>query len=83
MVCSLVSTPSLTASVIWFVPTGRIAVKIVQVNGLNIFYREAGPANGPVILLRSNVVSNVSTDVISSGTHTREQNVPGSERPTR
>jgi len=29
----------------------RVLYKNVQVNGLNIFYREAGPANGPVILL--------------------------------
>ena len=29
----------------------RVFYKTVQVNGLNIFYREAGPANGPVILL--------------------------------
>src|SRR6266571_4983637 len=29
----------------------RVSYKTVQVNGLNIFYREAGPANGPVILL--------------------------------
>ena len=29
----------------------RVAYKTVQVEGLNIFYREAGPANGPVILL--------------------------------
>ncbi len=29
----------------------RVFYKTVQVDGLNIFYREAGPANGPVILL--------------------------------
>ena len=29
----------------------RVFYKTVQVNGLNIFYREAGPANGQVILL--------------------------------
>src|SRR5258708_7099545 len=29
----------------------RVLYKTVQVDGLNIFYREAGPANGPVILL--------------------------------
>src|SRR5258705_3368653 len=29
----------------------RVCYKTVQVNGLNIFYREAGPATGPVILL--------------------------------
>jgi pimeloyl-ACP methyl ester carboxylesterase len=29
----------------------RVSYKTVQVNGLDIFYREAGPANGPVILL--------------------------------
>ncbi len=29
----------------------RVFYKTVQVNGLNIFYREAGPVNGPVILL--------------------------------
>ena len=29
----------------------RVFYKTVQLNGLNIFYREAGPANGPVILL--------------------------------
>ncbi len=29
----------------------RVFYKTVQVHGLNIFYREAGPANGPVILL--------------------------------
>jgi pimeloyl-ACP methyl ester carboxylesterase len=29
----------------------RVVYKTVQVDGLNIFYREAGPANGPVILL--------------------------------
>src|ERR1700704_6580882 len=29
----------------------RIFYKTVPVNGLNIFYREAGPTNGPVILL--------------------------------
>lgn len=29
----------------------RVFYKTVQVNGLNIFYREAGPANGPVILV--------------------------------
>jgi pimeloyl-ACP methyl ester carboxylesterase len=29
----------------------HVFYKTVQVNGLNIFYREAGPANGPVILL--------------------------------
>ena len=29
----------------------RVFYKTVQVNGLNIFYREAGPTNGPVILL--------------------------------
>ena len=29
----------------------RVFYKTGQVNGLNIFYREAGPANGPVILL--------------------------------
>jgi len=29
----------------------RVFYKTVQVNGLNIFYREAGPANGPVLLL--------------------------------
>src|SRR6266403_5547693 len=29
----------------------HVSYKTVQVNGLNIFYREAGPANGPVILL--------------------------------
>jgi pimeloyl-ACP methyl ester carboxylesterase len=29
----------------------RVFYKTVQVNGLNIFYREAGPENGPVILL--------------------------------
>src|ERR1700752_1415032 len=29
----------------------RVAYKTVRVNGLNIFYREAGPVNGPVILL--------------------------------
>src|SRR5580765_918058 len=29
----------------------RVFYKTVQVNGLNIFYREAGPANGPIILL--------------------------------
>src|SRR5437762_12954849 len=29
----------------------RVFYRTVQVNGLNIFYREAGPANGPVILL--------------------------------
>jgi hypothetical protein len=29
----------------------RVFYKTVQVNGLNIFYREAGPANAPVILL--------------------------------
>ena len=29
----------------------RVFYKTVQVNGLNIFYREAGPSNGPVILL--------------------------------
>ena len=29
----------------------RVSYKTVQVNGLNLFYREAGPANGPVILL--------------------------------
>jgi len=29
----------------------RVSYKTVQVNGLNIFYREAGPANGPIILL--------------------------------
>jgi len=29
----------------------RVSYKTVSVNGLNIFYREAGPANGPVILL--------------------------------
>src|SRR5436305_1677206 len=29
----------------------RVYYKNVQVNGPNIFYREAGPANGPVILL--------------------------------
>ena len=29
----------------------RVFYKTAQVNGLNIFYREAGPANGPVILL--------------------------------
>ena len=28
----------------------RVFYKTVQVNGLNIFYREAGPANGWVIL---------------------------------
>jgi pimeloyl-ACP methyl ester carboxylesterase len=28
-----------------------VSYKTIQVNGLNIFYREAGPANGPVILL--------------------------------
>ena len=28
-----------------------VSYKTVQVEGLNIFYREAGPANGPVILL--------------------------------
>src|SRR5882762_1609293 len=28
----------------------RVFYKTVQVNGPNIFYREAGPANGPVIL---------------------------------
>jgi len=29
----------------------RVFFKTVQLNGLGIFYREAGPANGPVILL--------------------------------
>ena len=29
----------------------RVFYKTVQVDALNIFYREAGPANGPVILL--------------------------------
>ena len=29
----------------------RVSYKTVQVNGLDIFYREAGPANGQVILL--------------------------------
>lgn len=29
----------------------RVLYKTVQVDGLNIFYREAGPTNGPVILL--------------------------------
>jgi len=29
----------------------RVFYKTVRVNGLNIFYREAGPVNGPVILL--------------------------------
>jgi pimeloyl-ACP methyl ester carboxylesterase len=29
----------------------HVSYKTVQVDGLNIFYREAGPANGPVILL--------------------------------
>jgi len=29
----------------------RVFYKTVQLNGLNIFYREAGPANGLVILL--------------------------------
>jgi pimeloyl-ACP methyl ester carboxylesterase len=29
----------------------RVLYKTVQVNGLNIFYREAGPTSGPVILL--------------------------------
>src|SRR5882724_13259886 len=29
----------------------RVFYKTVPVNSLNIFYREAGPANGPVILL--------------------------------
>ena len=29
----------------------RVFYKTVQVGALNIFYREAGPANGPVILL--------------------------------
>jgi pimeloyl-ACP methyl ester carboxylesterase len=29
----------------------RVFYKTIQVNGLNIFYSEAGPANGPVILL--------------------------------
>src|SRR5882724_6559773 len=29
----------------------RVLYKTLQVDGLNIFYREAGPANGPVILL--------------------------------
>jgi len=41
----------------------RVLYKNVQVNGLNIFYREAGLTNGPVIPAasrRSNVVSHVS-----------------------
>jgi pimeloyl-ACP methyl ester carboxylesterase len=29
----------------------RVFYKTVRVNGLNIFYREAGPANGPVLFL--------------------------------
>ena len=29
----------------------NLVYKTVQVDGLNIFYREAAPANGPVILL--------------------------------
>jgi pimeloyl-ACP methyl ester carboxylesterase len=29
----------------------RVSYKSIQVDGLNIFYREAGPENGPVILL--------------------------------
>src|SRR6266700_6982237 len=33
----------------------RVFYKTVQVDGLNIFYREAGPANGPVILLLQGV----------------------------
>ena len=35
------------------VPTSRLVTyKTVNVKGLNIFYREAGPANAPAILLQ-------------------------------
>ena len=35
----------------------RVFYKTVLVDGLNIFYREAGPANGPVILLLHGVLT--------------------------
>ena len=39
----------------------RVFYKTVQVNGLNTFYREAGPANGPVILLLHGVPTSSRT----------------------
>ncbi|HEV7924407.1 MAG TPA: hypothetical protein VGR14_03580 [Verrucomicrobiae bacterium] len=35
----------------------RVFYKTIQVDGLNVFYREAGPANGPVILLLHGVLT--------------------------
>ncbi|MET0280500.1 MAG: alpha/beta fold hydrolase [Steroidobacteraceae bacterium] len=33
------------------VPAASVRYKTVQIDGVNVFYREAGPANGPVVLL--------------------------------
>jgi pimeloyl-ACP methyl ester carboxylesterase len=52
LVLSCISTlPAEAAQTATAISTARATYKTVAVKGLNIFYREAGPANAPVILL--------------------------------
>lgn len=52
LVLSCISTlPAQAAQTATALSTARPTYKTVAVKGLNIFYREAGPANAPVILL--------------------------------